>query len=219
MRMIRGGLALVVIGVALVAGAVPAQAAGAAPLTEAEVKKALLTKKDLGKGWIVLEDDYNGARLSTYRVDVARCADALEAHDAVFGGARPGVLLFGEKGGGLLQVLTGNTKEIGRLKNAAARVGEACDGVVGFREGSAFKKKKVTTLGDSTYAFEVTFDHASYPGADTSTMVSEIVVVPYRSSVVVFQGLTGKGRSTWPNTMKIAKMAVAKVKKLYAKRK
>ncbi|GAA0386932.1 hypothetical protein GCM10009530_42460 [Microbispora corallina] len=217
--MVRRGLALVVAGILLAGvGATPAQAAGDRPLTAAEIKKALLARKDLGKGWLVLAGTYDGARLSTYRVDVARCADALTAYDSVFGGGRPGAIVVNEKGGGLLQVLSGNAGELAMLETAAKRVGAACDGVVGFRQGSAFKKKKVARMGDATYAFEVTFDYARYAGADTSTMVSEYVVVPYRSSVIVYQGLTGKGHPTWPLTVKIAKRAVAKVKALYAKR-
>ncbi|WP_214109712.1 hypothetical protein [Acrocarpospora catenulata] len=187
-----------------------------APLTKAEMKRALLTEKDLGKGVFVLKTDLDGAFLSAFRVDEARCMDALKSYDGVFGGRRPSAWFVG-KVNGLQQVFTGGPATIRQLKTAASKVTVSCDGQVGFRRQSEFKKKKVPNLGDTTYAFEVTFDTARYPGADTNTYVSEFVVVAYKSSVIVYQGLTDT-RSTWPTTVKNAKKAVAKVKRVYTQR-
>ncbi|GAA1022307.1 hypothetical protein Aple_075430 [Acrocarpospora pleiomorpha] len=193
-----------------------AVAAPVAPLTDAEMKRALLAGKDLGKGVAILTMDLDGAFLSAFRVDEARCMDALKAYDSVFGGMRPSAWIIG-KVNGLHQVFTGGPATIKQLKTAASKVATSCDGQVGFRRQSEFKKKKVANLGDATYAFEVTFDSARFPGADMNTYVSEFVVVAYKSSVVVYQGLTDT-KSTWPTTVKTAKKAVAKVKKVYSRR-
>ncbi|WP_204046000.1 hypothetical protein [Acrocarpospora phusangensis] len=180
------------------------------------MKRALLAGKDLGKNVAIFKLNLDGAFLSDFRVDEARCMDALKSYDSVFGGGRPSAFLVGEING-LHQVFTGGPATIRQLRTAASKVSTSCDGKVGFRRESEFKKKKVANLGDATYAFEVTFDHARYPGADMNTFVSEFVVVAYKSSVIVYQGLTDS-TSTWPTTVKTAKKAVAKVKKVYARR-
>ncbi|WP_061293870.1 hypothetical protein [Herbidospora cretacea] len=201
----------------MITALVLAGALAVAPLSAAEIKKALLTEKDFGKGTAVLVRDLDGGFLSMFRVDNARCMDALKAYDAAFGGKRPTAWTIG-KVAALQQVFTGNAATIKTLKAAAAKVGPACDGLEGFRGGSSFKRKKVANLGDATYAFEITFDHIPWAGQGRETYVSEFVVVAYKSAVVVYQGQTGKGDPTWPTTVKNAKKAVAKVKKVYASR-
>ncbi|GLX99065.1 hypothetical protein [Herbidospora sp. NBRC 101105] len=188
-----------------------------APLSDAEIKSALLTAKDFGKGTAVLVRDVDAGILSTFRVDHARCMEALKDYDAAFGGTRPSAWTFG-KVAALHQVFTGNAATIKSLKAAASRVGPACDGQTGFRGESSFKRKKVANLADATYAFEVTFDYVPYGLGRNATYVSEFVVVAYKSAVIVYQGQSGKGRSTWTTTVKNTKKAVAKLKKVYAKR-
>ncbi|MEO3855523.1 hypothetical protein [Acrocarpospora sp. B8E8] len=187
-----------------------------APLTKAEMKRALLAGKDLGKDVMILEAHLDGASLSSLRVDDARCVDALESYDSVFGGVRPSALILGEANG-VHQVFTGNPATIRQLKTAASKVAVSCDGQVGPVGESEFKRKKVANLGDATYAFEVAFVAPPFGRFDADDFVSEFVVVAYKSSVVVYQGLTDS-KSTWPTTVKTAKKAVAKVKKVYAKR-
>ncbi|TKK91518.1 hypothetical protein FDA94_01690 [Herbidospora galbida] len=194
----------------MITALVLAGALAVAPLSTAELKQALLTKKDFGKGTAVLVGESDAGIVSRFWVDNARCMDALKAYDEVFGGSHPTVTTVG-KVAALQQVFTGDAATIKIMKSAASKVWPACDGQTTLHRKHVFKRKKVANLGDATYAFEISFNYVP-------AFVSEFVLVAYKSGVIVYQGKSAKGHSTWPTTVKNTKKAVAKLKKLYAKR-
>ncbi|WP_067177870.1 hypothetical protein [Microtetraspora niveoalba] len=208
------------VGAAL-AVAIPAGAASGAPadrpLTRSELKKTLLTSKDLGKGWGVLRETREPVELAGLDVDDHACLSAARKFDAAFDSPGQGVLILGPLSG-TERVYTGGSAALKRMTAAAQRVAAACDGAGDTRDMLKITRRSPGALGDVAHGFEIRTERPPYNGADNVLLHVGYVVVRYRSAVAVIEGLDADGKSHWNDTLKLARKAVAKLKSAYPKR-
>ncbi|WP_433225839.1 hypothetical protein [Microtetraspora malaysiensis] len=212
-------LAALAVGAAL-AIATPAGAASGAsadrPLTRAELKKVLLSTKDLGKGWAVLGETRKPVELAGLDVNDHGCLTAARKFDTAFDTTGQGVLIIGAHSG-TERVYTGDAATLKRMTAAAKRVVGACDGAGDTRDMLKITKRSAGGLGGSAYGFQVRTERAPYNGADTLLLHIDYVVIRHRSAVAVVEGVDASGKSHWNDTLKLAKKALAKLKSAYPK--
>ncbi|MEV7808175.1 hypothetical protein AB0O28_35025 [Microbispora sp. NPDC088329] len=194
----------------------PASAAADRPLSRTQLKKVLLTKKDLGKGWGVIDIPLRRIDLTGLDVNDAACVTAAREFDAAFETAGKSQWILGRISGAE-RVYTGSSSKIERMTSAARRVAAACDGAGDARNMVKITKRSPGDLGDAAYGFEVRDENPPYPGQGSQLVHFDYVVIRYRSVVALVQG-AGGGRNRWKDTLELARKAAGKLASAYPRR-
>ncbi|WP_328854187.1 hypothetical protein OHB01_28015 [Microbispora hainanensis] len=198
---------------ASLAAVVPASAASDQPLSRTQLKKLLVTTKDLGKAGGTVPMDLKRLDLTGLEMDDARCLTAARAFDAVFDRPAQSALVLWRISGGE-RLYTGDAATLKKMTSAAQRVATACDGAGDRRNMVKIVKRAPGKLGQEAYAFEVQDSNPVYEGQGTKLYHFDYVVIRHRSAVAVVQGIS-VGANHWKDTMTLARKAAAKLVKAY----
>ncbi|MFF4124454.1 hypothetical protein ACFYYP_13110 [Microbispora rosea] len=198
---------------ASLAAAVPASAASDRPLSRTQLKKLLVTTKDLGKEWGAVPMNLKRLDLTGLEVDDAPCLTAARAFDAVFDEPVHSALVLGRASGGE-RLYTGDAAALKKMTSTAQRVAAACDGAGDRRNMVKIVKHAPGRLGQAAYAFEVQDSNPVYEGQDAKLYHFDYVVIRHRSAVAVVQVVSARA-SHWKDTLNLARKAAAKLVSAY----